>query len=297
MSALGPERTASAYDVRTASAYDVCEQITRVEARNFSYGIRLLPRAKRRALSAVYALARRIDDLGDGDLDDAEKERQLEELRGRIRTLDVGDDPVLEALADARTLFPLPLGCFDELIDGCRADATVSRYPDIDSLVGYCRCVAGSVGRLSSSIFMPADPDRAQGLADSLGVALQLTNILRDVEEDREMGRVYLPADELEQFGFSSDLTDRSDPDKREQWRALMEFQAERARSWYDEGSRLLPLLDRRSAACTAAMAGIYRRLLDRISADPGAVLTGRVALSTPAKTRVAIIALTKGTL
>ncbi|MGW5362445.1 phytoene/squalene synthase family protein [Actinopolymorpha pittospori] len=282
-------------------AYRGCESITRREARNFAYGIALLPPPKRRALSAVYAMARRIDDIGDGDLPDTEKLDQLAGVRKQVQALDSSgspsseDDVVLVALADAARRFPIRLGGFEELVDGCEADVRGVRYKTFDELVGYCRQVAGSVGRLSLGVFDPREYDDAAPLADTLGVALQLTNILRDLREDRQNGRVYLPAADLEHYGCTLELGpgDRlNDPDS---FRDLVRFEAERAQTWYTRGLTLLPMLDRRSRACTAAMAGIYHRLLHRISADPDAVRSARLSLPTSAKLAVAARALTLG--
>jgi phytoene synthase len=278
-------------------AYQLCEQITRQQARNFSYGIRLLPPAKRRALSAVYAVARRIDNIGDGPLPDAEKLAALESVRHDLHHLDQPDhDPVLVALRDSAQQFGLPMPAFDELLDGCRADVTVHRYATFEELVGYCRCVAGSIGRLSVAIYQPPDLERCQQLADSLGVALQLTNILRDVLEDRLVDRIYLPEEDLARYGCRLDV----DPagrltDPPDAFAALVRFQAARAEQWYQEGLRLLPMLDRRSAACTAAMAGIYHRLLSRIVTDPEQVRSRRVSLPTRTKLGVAARALVGG--
>jgi phytoene synthase len=158
-------------------------------------------------------------------------------------------------------------------------------------LVDYCRLVAGSVGRLSLGVFGAADLAAAMPLADDLGVALQLTNILRDVAEDREMGRVYLPATDLAEFGCAPDA---SGP--RDAIGPLIRFEAARARSWYRRGLALLPHLDRRSRACTAAMAGIYVRLLDRIERQPTVVLDQRVSLPARHKVVVAAKAISRGT-
>jgi phytoene synthase len=169
-------------------------------------------------------------------------------------------------------------------------------YATIDELEHYCRCVAGSVGRLSVGIYAPAQLEVAMRLGDSLGIALQLTNILRDLREDRLAGRVYLPAEDLDRFGCTLDLdADGRLADEPDRFAALVRFEAARARDWYDEGLRLLPLLDRRSAACTAAMAGIYRRLLDRIAEDPEQVRGARLSLSSRAKLAVAARALVGG--
>ena len=274
-----------------AAAYRHCEQVTSAQARNFSYGIRLLPPAKRRALSAVYAFARRIDDIGDGTLPAADKLAALADARAATAALAGGrppaGDPVLVALDDAARRFPIPVGAFGEIVDGCVADVQGTRYATFDELLYYCRCVAGSVGRLSLGVFGAADQDRAAPLADALGVALQLTNILRDIREDYRNGRVYLPAEDLGRFGCSPG--DLGRPAASEPLAGLVGFEAERARAWYATGLRLLPMLDRRSAASAAAMAGIYRRLLDRIAAAPAEVLKGRLSLSAGEKITVAV--------
>jgi 15-cis-phytoene synthase len=291
--------------VDLTEAYRECERITWTQARNFAYGIRLLPPAKRRGLAVIYAFARRIDDIGDGTLPGQEKDMPAEEKiaaleEARRAVLALGqpgqqsqpsppgtDDPVLLALADTARNFPVPMAAFGELIDGCVADVRGTRYETFEDLHHYCRCVAGSIGRLSLGIFgTKADPDKASELADSLGVALQLTNILRDIREDHQNGRVYLPAEDLAKFDV-----DLEEPGPS-QFTRLVEFEAERARDWYGTGWKLLPLLDRRSAACTGAMAGIYRGLLDRIAAEPAAVLSRRVSLSTGEKAMVAVKAL-----
>ncbi len=278
-------------------AYDRCEEITRSEARNFSYGIRLLPAPKRRAMSALYAIARRIDDIGDGDDPVEIKRKGLEAIRADLRAVAAdpsagAGDPVLTALADASRRYPIPMPALQELVDGCAMDLEGTRYETFEALVGYCRLVAGSVGRLSLGIYGSSEPERAEPLADALGVALQLTNILRDVLEDRDvMGRVYLPVEDSERFGCDPAMTGPP-----EALVALVCFEAARAAEWYEHGLELLPLLDRRSRACTAAMAGIYRRLLDRILADPAAVLAERVSLPGREKALVALGALLRGT-
>jgi phytoene synthase len=289
--------------VHADEAYARCEQITWEQARNFAYGIRLLPPAKRRALAAVYAFARRIDDIGDGELPAAEKTAQLEAARQQVHALAAaasGDatarlddtDPVLVALADAGRIFPVPLAAFGELIDGCLADVDQRSYKTFDDLLWYCRCVAGSIGRLSLGIYGPTQPERQSKLADDLGVALQLTNILRDVREDFRNNRIYLPAEDLSRFGIEFAPFGEPEPFPTEVMQArfanLVEFEAARAREWYDSGLRLLATIDRRSAACTGAMAGIYRRLLERIARNPSAVLDGRMSLPASQKALVA---------
>ncbi len=302
-------------------AYRECERITWSQARNFAYGIRLLPPAKRRGLAAIYAFARRIDDIGDGTLPAAQKIAALEDARRAVLDLSHQDpqDPVLLALADVERTFPVPIAAFGELIDGCVADVRGTAYQTFEDLHHYCRCVAGSIGRLSLGIFgTRRDAAHAAELADSLGVALQLTNILRDIREDYASGRVYLPAEDLVKFDCDMRILggdgppqtppahggaarppvppgppsppDPSDPPG--QFARLIEFEVERARDWYATGMALLPMLDRRSAACTGAMAGIYRQLLERIAAEPAAVLRGRMSLSGREKAAVAVRAL-----
>jgi phytoene synthase len=286
---------------QVAAAYRECERITREQARNFSWGIRLLPPDKRGALSAVYAMARRIDDAGDGALPAAQKMRLLGEARA-VAT-DPGaypDDPVAVALADAARRLPIPLPAFGELVDGCEMDVRGQTYDTLDDLVQYCRCVAGSIGRLSLGVFgAPAagrDERRAAELADALGVALQLTNILRDIREDLGIGRVYLPKHDLDLFNCTVTTLPNGELDPQAgALGELIRFEAARAWGWYDRGLQLLPMLDRRSAACCAAMAGIYHDLLRRIAADPNAVMRGRVSLPAKDKVRVAGRALVRG--
>jgi phytoene synthase len=293
-------------NVNADEAYAECERITWEQARNFAYGIRLLPPEKRRGLAAVYAFARRIDDIGDGDLPVADKTKQLEEARTQVQTLSQGEnpaagDPVLTALTDVGQRFDIGLEAFGELIDGCLADVNEATYETFDDLLYYCRCVAGSIGRLSLGIYGTTEPDRQRKMADDLGVALQITNILRDVREDYQNGRVYLPREDLEKFGCPIEpgqfragqpepyLTEA----EKARFASLVEFEAARAREWYASGLRLLATIDRRSAACTGAMAGIYRRLLDKIAADPRAVLQRRMSLPGGEKALVAGQALT----
>jgi 15-cis-phytoene synthase len=280
---------------RVLDAYRECERITGEQARNFAWGIRLLTTPKRRALSAVYAFARRVDDIGDGDLPNDEKLRLLAEARAAaLSPSEFPDDDVLVALADAATRLPIPLDAFGELVDGCEMDVRGETYESLDDLAVYCRCVAGSIGRLSLGVFNPVANDpvtaaRTAELADTLGIALQLTNILRDIREDLGNGRIYLPRKDLELFG----VTLATGPDGRLDpcdggLAELIRFEAVRAWSYYDRGLQLLPLLDRRSAACCAALAGLYRELLDRIAADPTVVMSGRASLPTRDKLKIA---------
>jgi phytoene synthase len=270
-----------------------CEALTRRRARNFWYGIRLLPPAKRHALAAVYALARRVDDVGDGLWAAQEKRARLDDIQASLDTIHpTSTDPVLAALGLARRSFPIPVAAFRDLIDGVRMDVEGTTYGTFDDLAVYCRRVAGSIGRLSLAVFGSDRMEEAVPLADDLGVAMQITNVLRDVREDGAAGRLYLPAEDMARFGCSAtDLRRPAAPAAK----ALIRYQAARARSWFARGIGLLPLLDRRSAACAGAMAGIYARLLDRIEARPGDVLERRISLPTWEKVRVGALALLWG--
>lgn len=261
----------------TAHAYRSCEQITRRCAANFYYGICLLPSDKRHAMCAVYAFARRIDDIGDGSI---EPERKLALLDEAERALDglsaESSDQVLVALADAHARCALPLAALTDLIEGVRMDVRGVTYETFEELVPYCRHVAGSIGRLCVAIFGARETERAWARADDLGVALQLTNILRDVREDADNGRIYLPREDLARYKLSADGRFEGEEG---QFDAFMRFQAARARDWFERGEQLIPLLDRRSAACVLAMSGIYRRLLDRIERRPQLVAQERLSL------------------
>jgi 15-cis-phytoene synthase len=263
-------------------AYGSCEALTRSAAANFYYGIRLLPPDKRRAMCAVYAFARRVDDIGDGHDPD---ERKLELLAAaRADLASTNGSLTRVALADAERRFALPRDALTDLIAGVEMDVAGERYETFDELVVYCRRVAGSIGRLCLAIFGSSNVAVADRLADDLGVAMQLTNILRDVREDLDNGRIYLPAEDLRRFGCE-DLR-AAPPDRFAQ---LISFEADRAREWFDRGLELLDLLDGRSASCVAAMTGIYRRILDRIDRAPEVVREQGVSLAPWEKTWVTL--------
>jgi 15-cis-phytoene synthase len=260
-------------------AYAEVERITRREAKNFSYGIMVLPRAKRQAIAAIYAFARSVDDIADGDLPAAEKRARLEELRAALDGDSV--DPVFVALRDARERFAIPRPPLAALVDGGVQDTEQARYRDFDELRGYCAKVAGAVGLACVPVYGSDDTEHAM----SLGIALQLINIIRDVAEDWRLGRVYLPQDELAGFGVGEEDVEhgRITPE----WLALMTFQTARARVYLEEGLHLLPSLDRRSALCVGTFAGLYRETLDRIETGGFDVFGEKVRLSTPRKLAV----------
>jgi phytoene synthase len=266
--------------VTAERAYAEVERLTRQRARNFAYGIMVLPREKRRAIAAIYAFARRVDDIADGELDPVEKRTRLHELGASLER-PPGDDAMSVALADARTRFPIPVTALQALVAGGLQDLDQSRYATFDELRGYCRKVAGAVGVACVAVYGSDDVERAE----TLGIALQLINIIRDVREDWELGRVYLPQDELASFGVSEDdiAAGKASP----AWHALMTFQAERARAYLQDGVGLLKSLDSRSALCVSAFAGLYRATLDRIEQRGYDVFAGPPRLSALTKLRI----------
>jgi phytoene synthase len=265
----------------TERAYAEVQRLTRQRARNFAYGIMVLPREKRRAIAAIYAFARRVDDIADGDLGPAEKRTQLQELRAALDADAHGDDAMFVALGDARTRFPIPSQALQALVDGGLQDLDQSRYANFDELRGYCTKVAGAVGICCVAVYGSDDVQRAE----TLGIALQLINIIRDVREDWELGRVYLPQDELSSFGVSE--ADIAAGNASAAWHALMSFQAERARAYLKDGLGLLRSLDSRSALCVSTFAGLYRATLDRIEARHFDVFDGPPHLSALTKLRI----------
>ena len=268
-------------------AYAEARRITRREARNFAWGVALLPRPKRDALAALYAVARRVDDVADdATLPGEERSRRLEQCADAVAALPHAPpgDPVLVALADAFTRYGIPRDALAELVRGGLMDVQRSRYASWAELREYCRRVAGAVGVACAAVYGPRDPDAAWQPAETLGVALQQINIMRDVPEDWRLGRVYLPQDELARFGVSE--ADIAAGRTGFEWRTLMDAQAARAERLLAEGLRLLPLLDARSALSVRAFAGVYRGLLAQMRAGGYDVFARRPALSAVGKLR-----------
>jgi phytoene synthase len=260
--------------VTVSTAYEECRRIARAAHSSFYGGMRLLPPAGRSAIFAIYALARRIDDIADGDLATEVKLHRLDAIRSQLERLPEQSDPVLVAVADAARRYPVPVEAFQDLVDGAEMDARGHDYATFADTELYGRRVAGSIGRLALGVFETSDRPNAERLAEDLGVALQLGNILRDVTEDVRIGRVYLPREDL--LRFDCHVVDGSIEGPAE---LLIAFEAQRALERLELGLRLVTLLDRRSAACVLAMAGSYRRLLLRIAVHPEVVLSGRPSL------------------
>ncbi len=275
-------------DGSLGAAYSYCRSLTKREAKNFYYGFMLLPGDQRRAIYAAYAFARRCDDIVDEGLPVEEATLRLAAYREALDRCLAGQPqgPVFAALADAIAVYRIPHEYFYQLIEGVETDLTVRRYTTFDELRRYCYLVASTVGLISIEIFGYQGGQVARERAADLGVALQLTNILRDVQEDRERGRIYIPQEEMARFGYSEG--DLEAGAVTEGFRRLLAHQIGRAREYYEHGRRLLPYLPKRARACVAVMAGIYSRILDDIERGPEVVLRRRVSLGTGEKLALA---------
>jgi phytoene synthase len=301
-------------NTRLATAYSVCRGIARREAKNFYYSFIALPREKRNALSAVYAFMRHADDISD------DESIPIPERRARLNTWveqwhsvlsgTPSDDPVFTALADAQHRFSIPPALLDQLVHGTYMDlqpenaeeqrvhsstgvATLSSartHQTFSDLYRYCYLVASVVGMVCIRVYGYEDP-RAEELAERCGVAFQLTNIIRDVKEDAQMGRVYLPQEDLAQFGLEANnfLDSGGAAIDETRLRPLLQFEADRARDYYRSADELLLLIHEDSRPALWVMVTIYRRLLEKIAEKQYDVLHGRIRLS--ASEKVGILA------
>ncbi len=286
-------------------AYSVCRGITRANAKNFYYAFLVLPKRKRQALCAVYAFMRRCDDIAD------DSGLSLEERRSKLDTwLDAlhrvqqgqpSDDPILLALSDAQRRYTIPAGLLDELAMGTAMDVGDSaagapvgasttapsltiQYQSFEDLKLYCYRVASVVGLVCIHIFGYRDP-AAEPLAEQCGLAFQLTNIIRDVKEDASMGRVYLPAEDLAQFGLSAaELLSAPDAAR---FRPLLAMEASRAREFYKAGDDLSAYISEDSQPALWVLVNIYRKLLEKIAERQYDVFSGKVSLTVSEKLRI----------
>lgn len=298
-------------------AYSVCRSITRTNAKNFYYAFLVLPKRKREALCAVYAFMRRCDDISD-DPSLALRDRRLKladwlDMFHRVMQGKPTDDPVMIALADTQRSFKIPIDLLDQLALGTAMDladqaseddepqfavgqfqtASASgaasaqpsiRYQTFNDLYQYCYQVASVVGLVCIRIFGYRDP-MAEPLAERCGLAFQLTNIIRDVKEDAAMGRVYLPQEDLAQFGLdASELSGTLDPAR---FRSLLAMEADRAREFYRAGEELIPYVSEDSQPALWVLVTIYRQLLEKIAARQYDVFTSRVTLTVWEKLKV----------
>lgn len=246
---------------------------------NFGVAFALLPRPQRDAIRAVHAWSRAVDDGVDEEIDGARARARIEEFRRELALLYEGTptEPLTAALRPHVQRFHIPRVYFEELINGVEMDLDHRRYGTFTDLSRYCYRVAAIVGLICLRIFGEAE-ERGRRYAENLGLALQLTNILRDVGSDLTRGRLYLPADELARFGVSEEGLRRRERDRA--FLELMRFQAERARSFFEAAERDVQALDRRRLLAAEIMARIYRRLLERIEASGFDVLAREVRIS-----------------
>ncbi len=260
-------------------AYEECRLITKREAKNFFYAFITLPPHKRRAIYAAYAFCRHCDDAVDQEMAPEKKPEILRQLRGNLDAAYGGspDGPVFTALAHAAETYDIPAQYFHDVINGVEMDLTKNRYQTFEELKLYCYRVASVVGLICIQIFGYRDPVARQYAVD-LGLAMQLTNILRDVQEDLERGRIYLPREDLDRFGYTEEELGRAVTN--DALRGLMTFQAQRAREYFRQGGKLMPYLSPRSRACPAVLAQLYSHILDRIEANGFNVFDGRISLS-----------------
>jgi 15-cis-phytoene synthase len=285
-------------------AYSVCRSITRTAAKNFYYAFLVLPRAKREALCAVYAFMRRCDDIADDpNFAIADRRSKLADWLDALHNATAGaptDDPVLLALSDTQRKFKIPVELLDQLAAGTAMDLRVEveeedepgfalaamsvQYVTFDDLAQYCYGVASVVGLVCIKIFGYRDP-KAEALAERCGLAFQLTNIIRDVKEDAAMGRVYLPLDDLKEFGVTVD--DISGTPDVARIRPLLAKEAERARAFYLSGEELIPLVNEDSQPALWVLITIYRRLLEKIAAQGYNVFGEKVRLTVTEKIKV----------
>ena len=298
-------------DAKLTAAYAACRAIARREARNFYYSFLALPVAKRNALSAVYAFMRHADDLSDDEKLSVDERRQSlnawVNTWHRVERGEDSNDPVFVALADTQRRFGISSELLDQLVQGTSMDLEIAsdeawslaaagagtavaerlirKHRTFADLYRYCYLVASVVGLVCIRIYGYDDP-HAEQLAERCGVAFQLTNIIRDVKEDAAMGRVYLPEEDLARFGLNVEdfLHDGGPRVDQKRLSALLEFEAQRAREYYQSGMELIPLIHRDSRPALWVIVNIYKRLLEKIGEDGYNVLDQRVRLSTAEK-------------
>jgi phytoene synthase len=289
--------------MQVAEAYRVCREIARKQAKNFYYSFVALPSAKRDAICAVYAFMRHADDLSDDESLPIEARRvRLEEWLGRWRAArhdGLSGDPVFIALNDAQTRFAIPTQLLEQLVEGTTMDlrqgavagdssrGSYDTYESFDELYRYCYLVASVVGLVCIRIFGYRD-SRAEKLAEETGVAFQLTNILRDVREDAERGRIYLPLEDLRRFGVTPNELAKGAGNSGAIC-DLLRAEEQRAEHLYQSGSALLPLIDADSRAALWVLITIYHRLLGRIRRANYDIYSSRI--SVPAYEKLAILA------
>ena len=265
------------------AAYTICADLTREHSKSFHFSTRFLPAEKKRAIRAFYAFCRATDDIVDHPANGSNPAQQLAQWRTNSRLPGKAQrNPILLAWADTRDRYEVPQHYIEELIDGCDMDLRINRYGTFDDLRQYCYRVASTVGLVSMHIVGVKNGDarvtqQAVQCATTLGIALQLTNILRDVGEDWQRGRVYLPQEDLRRFGYSED--DLREGVVNERFCALMRFEIERTHRLYEEGWRGIAYLNREGRLAVGAAISLYRDIMDCIVQNDFDVFTRRAHL------------------
>jgi phytoene synthase len=285
-------------------AYAICRNIAKREAKNFYYAFVALPRARRNAICAIYAFMRKADDLSDDEsISRQERKRLLEGWLGEWHLARTGAptlDPVFIAVRDASLRFQIPFALLDELVAGTTMDLErdISQFPDtyatFADLYRYCYLVASVVGLVCIRIFGYADP-RAEKLAEETGIAFQLTNILRDVQEDAQRNRIYLPLEDLAKYRVTVDqLVKRKQPGITAEEHVLLEEIAGRAENYYQSAQQLLPLIDEESRPALWVLVTIYHELLKRIEKADYDVFSERASVSKLQKIAILTLGMSK---
>ena len=271
-------------------ALDYCRQKAAESHSSFLSGFRFLSVEKRNAITVLYAFCRELDDVVDGCTDPNVAQITLNWWRSDLEKVfnnEMSEHPVHQALKDIQVNFDLPKNEFEALIDGMQMDLEQARYGSFDELKLYCHRVAGVVGRLIARILGFSNPKTLE-YADKMGLALQLTNIIRDVGEDARQGRIYLPIEEMQKFDVPANVIMQCKP--TDNFAKLMQFQVDRARETYREAMLLLPAADKKSQKVGLIMAAIYYALLNEIDRDGVQnVLTYKIAIPSPRKKRIAL--------
>lgn len=278
-------------DGQLQEAYNYCRAFTRQRATSFYYAFSALPAPQRHAIYACYTFAGQCDDIADEPMAVERKLELLQEQHQRLRYCYDGTDGGASladiALADAVSRYRIPRSYFEELLEGVAMDLTVSRFATFDDLYHYCYRVASVIGLICIEVFGYREPVARQYAID-MGLALQLTNIMRDIKEDAERDRIYIPQDELARFGYSE--ADIFGGVINDSFHRLMEFQALRAEAYFHRGRRLLPLITSvRSRMCVNGIQGVYYEILRRIRASNYDVYTNRITV--PKTQRMALLA------
>ena len=264
-------------------AYSHCQRVTKENARNFYYTFRPMPSDKRRAMYAVYAYCRLCDDIADGELPIEDKRLGFEEVRRNLRASEPSgeDAPMYRALHDAAVRFEIPYSYFEEILEGVEMDMVKSRFANFEELREYCYKVASVVGLVCIRIFGFENP-KAKEYAVDMGLAMQLTNILRDVKEDAERGRIYIPQDEMSRFDYTEAELERGA--LNDEFRSLMAHQAERAQRYFESSRALFPLIAADARTCPRLMHATYSGILERIEQSGYDVFERRIGISAGAK-------------